>query len=206
MSTPTPRALLFDLGGVLIDVDFDRVLRAWAPGSRLSFDEMKRRFQPDGAYERHERGQISETDYFSHVATLLELPADHEKLVAGWNAIFAGEIAATRRRVEALRSRIPCFCFTNTNATHAACWSQLYPAVVQVFDRIFLSHVLHLRKPEPEAFTSVCRLMQTEPREVLFFDDNAANIEAAQATGLQTCRVASPDDVATTLRAVGLPA
>ena len=50
------RALLFDLGGVVIEIDFDRVLKRWEGMSALSFDELKAKFHFDAAYEQHERG------------------------------------------------------------------------------------------------------------------------------------------------------
>ena len=52
-------ALLFDLGGVVIEIDFDRVLRRWETISALSFAELKSTFHFDAAYERHERGEIA---------------------------------------------------------------------------------------------------------------------------------------------------
>ena len=55
-----PQALLFDLGGVLIEIDFARAFRAWQPISRLSLEEISWTFKFDAPYERHERGEIGD--------------------------------------------------------------------------------------------------------------------------------------------------
>ncbi|MEZ5653891.1 MAG: HAD family phosphatase [Burkholderiaceae bacterium] len=201
-----PEALLFDLGGVLVDIDFGQALRSWAAHSSLSLDELQRRFRFDAAYERHERGEIDGREYFMHLAESLELSGPIERIEAGWNAIFSGEFVATRRLVQRVRGRLPCFVFSNTNASHMSTWSRLYPEMVDSFDQIFVSHRLGLRKPDPLAFLEVCRLAGIRPDAMLFFDDLPANVRAAQAVGLQAVRVRSPADVAEALEACGVNA
>jgi len=190
-----PRALLFDLGGVLLEFDFNRALQAWAPYSALPLDELRERFKFDAAYARHERGEIGGAKYFAHLARVLELAAPAEEIERGWNSIFVSEIAETRLLVQAQRQTLPCYAFTNTNASHQATWCRLYPAVVQAFDRIFASHELGLRKPEPQAFMRICELTRVPPAGFMFFDDLPENVEAAQDAGLQAVLVRSPQDV-----------
>lgn len=198
-----PEALLFDLGRVLIDIDFDRAIAAWAPYSALAPDVLRQRFKHDLQYERHERGEITAAQYFDHLATTLQLDASAEQIEAGWNAIFVGEIQQTRQWVESLKGVLPCHAFTNTNASHMACWSQAFPRVVGALDRIFASHQLGMRKPERAAFDRVCALIGKDAGAVLFFDDLADNVEAARQAGLQAVQVGSPDDVAAALMSLG---
>jgi glucose-1-phosphatase len=198
-----PSVLLFDLGGVLIDIDFSRALRAWQAMSELPFDELQQAFVFDAAYEAHERGELAAADYFSHLASTLRLRGSPQQVAAGWNAIFMGEITATTTLVQAASTRLPCFAFTNTNATHQACWSQLYPQVVASFDGIFSSHQMGLRKPEPLAFAHICQVLQRPPASILFFDDLLLNVEGARAAGLQAVWVRSPQDVQQGLQGIG---
>lgn len=196
-----PEALLFDLGGVLIDFDFQHALAAWAPYSRLPPEALRQAFRPDLAYERHERGEMTGAQYFAHVAQALQLEASAEQVEAGWNAIFKGEIAAARRLVTRLRDRIPCHAFTNTNASHMDCWMRLYPEVAQAFDRIFASHQIGLRKPEAAAFAHICRELDVPPHAILFFDDLPENVEAACAAGLRGVLVRETGDIIAALNA-----
>ena len=204
MTTFKPEALLFDLGRVLVDVDFGQALHAWAPYSKLSLVELQRRFGPDSQYEQHERGELTDRAYFLHLAEILQLSATPEQIEQGWNAIFPGEITQTIAQVEAMRGKLPCYVFSNTNASHQRTWSSRFPRVVAAFDRIFTSNELGLRKPERAAFDRVCQLIGKPPEAILFFDDAAENVRGACAAGLQAVQVHSPADVAHALRVFGL--
>ena len=70
--------LLFDLGGVVIDIDFERVFRSWESLSKLPIEEIERRFTMDAAYEQHERGEIDASEYFAHLRNVLELEGSRE--------------------------------------------------------------------------------------------------------------------------------
>lgn len=199
MHASQPRILLFDLGGVLIDIDFDRALRAWQPLSRLSFGELKRRFRHDGAYERHERGEITAEQYFGHLAAQLELDADPARIEAGWNAILVAQIDETLALIRAVRSRIPCHAFTNTNAVHHARYPRMFPAVPACLDSTFTSYQIGYRKPERRAFEHVVQTLGVPASSILFFDDAPANVEGARQAGLQAVHVRSPADVAQAL-------
>ena len=203
MPIDAPQALLFDLGGVLVDIEFDRALRAWAPYSLLSIDELRRTFSFDLQYERHERGEIGAAEYFDHLASSLKLTASRAEIESGWNSVFVGELSETRRMVETVREALPCYAFTNTNATHMAAWSALFPQVAQAFDRVFASHEIGLRKPERAAFEHICRVIGVEAPSIAFFDDLLENVQAASEAGLKGVLVRSPEDVASALGALG---
>ncbi len=197
----SPHILLFDLGGVVIDIDFKLALAAWAPYSRLSPAGLQQAFRNDLPYQRHERGEITGDEYFAHLAGTLQLDAPPAVIEAGWNAIFRSEISDAVQLVSSLRGAIPCHAFTNTNASHMACWMRLYPAVAQSFDTIFASHQLGLRKPERAAFAHICRELDVAPGAILFFDDLAENVEAARAAGLHGVLVRDTTDIAAALEA-----
>lgn len=203
MLAPAPQALLFDLGGVVIDVDFERVFRAWQPLSRLPLAQIRERFRFDLAYQRHERGEIDVAAYCAHLASALDLQAEPAQIAHGWDAIFVGDIAETLAMVRAMRGRLPCHAFSNTNAAHMVAWSRLYPRVVQAFDRIFVSHQIGLRKPERAAFEHVADAIGVAPEAILFFDDLLDNVEGARTAGLQAVHVRSPRDVREALASCG---
>lgn len=204
MPIKEPQALLFDLGGVLVEIEFDRVLQAWAPYSSLSLEELRRAFSFDLQYERHERGEIGAAEYFDHLASRLKLAASHAEIESGWNSVFIGELSETRLMVETMRKILPCYAFTNTNATHMAAWNALFPQVTPAFDRIFASHEIGLRKPERAAFEHICQVTGVAAPSIVFFDDLLENVQAASEAGLQGVLVRSPGDVANALRALGL--
>ena len=202
-TTPHISALLFDLGGVLIDIDFSRALQSWSHNSRLSMPEITRRFSMDEPYCRHERGEIPASDYFSHLRQLLELEASDEEIERGWNAIFVGEIAATIDYVARVQEIFPCYLFSNTNPTHQAFWTTAYPAALASFQQIFLSSEMGLRKPDRIAFEAIATATGFRLEEILFFDDTEENVISARQAGMPAILVNDHADVEMALTNIG---
>ena len=188
-------ALLFDMGGVVIDIDFDQALQIWKEYSALPIGEIQRRFTMDAAYERHERGEIDASEYFAHIRNVLELDASDSDIVLGWNAIFIGEIAETVNSILSVRDQIPCFAFTNSNPTHQVTWMAAYPRVVTSFHRIFVSCEIGLRKPERAAFNAIADATGINLAAMLFFDDSIENVVGARDAGLPAVHVKTPLNV-----------
>ena len=198
------RALLFDLGGVIIDIDFDRAIAQWATMSALSRDEIKRRFWFDEPYQLHERGKLPAAEYFTHLRASLLLRGETEQIVKGWNSIFVSEIEETRRVVETARKTLPCYAFTNSNPTHQAAWTSRFPLVVACFDHVFVSSDIGLRKPDREAFRHISETLAVPAGSIMFFDDLRENVDGASAAGLQAVHVRGPGDVLAAVRAIGI--
>lgn len=203
-SPAATRAVLFDLGGVVLDIDFDRAIHAWAPHSRLPHEQLRQAFRMDDPFQRHETGALDNEGYFGHLRQLLELECDTTLVQQGFNAILIAEITETVALVEAARRRVPCYAISNTNAAHVAHIRSAFPSLLPRFDRVFASYEMGHRKPHPQAFRHVLEAIGVPAPEVLLFDDLAANVEAAAALGLQAVLVRSPQDVRDALAARGL--
>jgi len=189
------QALLFDLGGVVIDISVERALRHWEPRSRLSVEQMRERLAIDEAFQRHERGELPAARYFDHLRRVFELDASDAEIADGWNAILVGENKASLALVASARRYLPCYAFTNTSHTHQATWSSAFPDVVSAFERIFSSPELGMRKPERAAFDAVTRAIGVDPGSILFFDDMLENVEGARTAGLQAVHVRGAEDI-----------
>ena len=85
-------ALLFDLGGVVIRIDFARAVRAWADAASVAASKLGARFSLDAGYEAHERGELDPAAYCAHLRQTLGVDLADEPLLAGWNQIFVGEV------------------------------------------------------------------------------------------------------------------
>jgi putative hydrolase of the HAD superfamily len=199
-----PRAILFDLGGVVLDIDFSRALAAWAPHSRLSSEQLRAAFAADEPFQRHETGHLDNDAYFTHLRRRLALDCELAQVQAGFNSIFVGEIAETVQMLDALRDTVPCYAISNTNAAHVAEIERAFPRLLPRFARVFASYRIGHRKPHPAAFTHVLQEIALPAPEVLLFDDLQPNIDAARALGLQAVRVTSPADVRAALAERGL--
>ena len=137
-------ALLFDLGGVVIDIDFGRAFASWAAAAQLPVETIRSRFSFDAAYERHERGEITGADYFTALRSSLGIELSDAALALGWNAIYVDEVPGIRALLQRLAGRLPLYAFTNSNVTHQAFWTVRYADLLQPFRKVFISSEMGL--------------------------------------------------------------
>lgn len=190
-------ALVFDFGNVLVDIDFGRAFAAWGAAAGVPAATLAARFAPDEAYCAHERGEMSEAEYFAHLRGSLGLALPDEALLAGWNAIFGAPLPGVEALVERLAGAYPLYVFSNTNPAHVAHFKPRYERLLGFFRRIITSCEIGERKPEPEAFRRLMKLV--DGRRVVFFDDLEENVLGARAAGLEAFRVAAAGDIARVL-------
>ena len=195
-------ALLFDLGNVVIDIDFNRAFARWAEHAGCDAGEVRARFSVDEACRRHEIGQISDHEYFANLRISLGIDLSDAEMLDGWNAIYIGETPGVSDLLARAASRIPLYAFTNTNPAHMAYWSAHFAGAVSHFRKIYVSSTIGLRKPDAAAFRFVSDDIGVRPERIVFFDDSLANVEGARACGLQAVHVRSPADVTRALAAV----
>jgi FMN phosphatase YigB (HAD superfamily) len=197
-------ALLFDLGRVVIDIDFNKTVECWAGHAGCEPGDLIGRFARDELYHRHEKGEISDAKFFEGLRASLGIGLSDAQFLEGWNAIFAGEMPGIAPLLARASKRLPLYAMSNTNAAHVEHFSQAYAGLLGHFREIFLSSTIGLRKPDPEAYDHVVRAISLPARRIVFFDDLAENIEGARARGLMTVHVTSPDVVAEALAALGI--
>lgn len=195
-------ALLFDLGNVVIDTDFERVLRVWADLSAAPIEQIREGFQQDEAYARHERGELDFCGYCDHLRERLGVDLSDDQLFAGWNAIYVGETPGAAALLAHVSTRRPAYAFTNTNPAHQQVWQVEFADLLGHFREVYVSSDLGLRKPEPAAYRLVAGRMGCAPEGVLFLDDVVENIEGALAVGMQAVLVRSFDDVRVALAGI----
>jgi FMN phosphatase YigB (HAD superfamily) len=188
-------ALLFDLGGVIIDIDFNRVFARWGVFAGCDPALLRERFTQDEPYRRHEIGAIGIADYFASLRASLGIELSDAQFLEGWNAIFVDEVPGIAALLARAAQRLPLYAFTNSNAAHAACWSVKFPDALKNFKKVFISSSIGLRKPDAAAFEFVVKEIGVPASRIVFFDDSPHNIDGARACGLQTVLVKSPSDV-----------
>jgi HAD superfamily hydrolase (TIGR01509 family) len=189
-------ALLFDLGGVVVDIDFDRMFARWAQYAGEPADAIRARFSFDEPYARHERGEIGASEYFASLRSSLGLDLSDAQFTDGWTAIYVGEVPGVAPLLRSLKERIPLYAFTNSNPTHMRFWASAYAEILGNFRRVFVSSEMRLRKPEPEAFALIATTIGVPLDRILFFDDTAANVQAAMAVGMPAVHIPAGHGVA----------
>jgi FMN phosphatase YigB (HAD superfamily) len=197
-------ALLFDLGRVVIDIDFGKALACWAGHAGRAPADLAARFVREESYRHHEVGQIEDAAYFQSLRDSLGIGISDGQFLEGWNAIFAGEMPGIAPLLKRAATRMPLYAFSNTNRPHVEHFSKAYAEVLGHFREMFLSSTIGLRKPDAAAYDHVVKAIGLPASRIVFFDDLADNIEGARARGLIAVHVTSSDDVADALAALGI--
>jgi putative hydrolase of the HAD superfamily len=204
LSPGSADVLLFDIGRVVLDISFDKVMSVWAGHAGCAPSDLASRFAVNDHFKRHETGEIDDAAFFESLRRSLGIGISDQQFLEGWNSIFTGEMADIAPLLARAAKRLPLYAFSNTNPAHVAHFSKAYADVLGHFREIFLSSSIGLRKPDAEAYDHVVRAIGVPASKILFFDDSAANIEGARARGLVAIHVTSTDDVAQALTALGI--
>ena len=204
LSPGSADALLFDLGRVVLDIDFSKAIACWAGHAGCTPETIVARFVRDEAYRHHEVGKISDAAYFDSLRRSLGIGISDAQFLEGWNAIFAGEMPDIAELLPRAARHMPLYAFSNTNPPHVAHFTENYADVLGHFREIFLSSSIGLRKPELEAYHHVVSAIGVPASRIVFFDDSADNIAGARAYGLTAVHVKSSEDVAGALAALGI--
>ena len=198
------QALLFDLGGVILQIEFDRAIQAWADSAGVPAEQVGARFSLDAGYEAHERGELDPAGYCAHLRQTLGLDLPDEPLLAGWNQIFVGEVPEVGPLLASLAKSLPLYAFSNTNTAHRTFWQARYRGILAPFSQVFCSCDLGLRKPTTDAYLEVCERIGVAPARIVFFDDVLENVEGARTAGLRAHQVNSATDIRAALRLEGI--
>jgi putative hydrolase of the HAD superfamily len=204
LSSSCADALLFDLGRVVLDIDFSKALACWAAHAGCAPADIAARFVREESYRQHEIGKIDDAAYFEDLRRSLGIGISDVQFLEGWNAIFAGEMPGIASLLARANKRLPLYAFSNTNRPHVAHFSKAYADVLSHFREMFLSSTIGLRKPDAAAYDHVVKAIGVPASRIVFFDDLAENIEGARACGLTAVHVTSPYDVSNAFAALGI--
>jgi putative hydrolase of the HAD superfamily len=180
------RVVLFDLGGVLVELGGVGELGSLVGESRE--EEIWRRWLGCPWVRRFERGQCTTAEFARGMVETWSLPLDPEAFLETFLRWPRGLLPGAEVLLEELRGRVHRACFSNTNALHVDHQLDAF-RIRDLFDEHFFSNRIGLVKPDREAYEHVVGALSRRPEEILFLDDNQINIEGAHAVGLDAHRV-----------------
>lgn len=196
------RAVIFDLGKVLIHFEFARGYRALAGRCPYTAEEIPRRIAPTGLVERFESGLIEPRDFVEQLSRLLDLRIGYDEFCEVWSSIFTGTLVP-ESLLEGLARRYRLLLLSNTNAIHFEVICQRYPLLCHFHDRI-LSYQVKALKPQPEIFRIAVERAGCRPDQCFYTDDIPAYTDAARRVGIDAVTFESAAQLERELRARGI--
>lgn len=190
--------IIFDLGNVIIDIDLEAVRRKVAQLTGTTPKEVQALIDQSDIFLHYEKGQITSRVFRDQLRDLFHTEWPDSLVDELWNGILLNIPKERFRLLEHLAPQYRMFVLSNTNEIHIQQFEQIveasygWSAFESFFDKIYYSHQMGKRKPEPEIFNQVIKTHQLKPGATLFIDDFHENVVSADALGLQTLHVTSP--------------
>jgi putative hydrolase of the HAD superfamily len=182
--------LIFDLGGVLIRLDYKRTTHAFEQLGIEQFEMLYNQAAQTDVFDRFETGKISSMQFINSLLSYLPEGTTANQVVHAWNAMILDVPKERIQLLNQLRHTHQVFLLSNTNDLHMPLvrreWAKVSSKPMEhFFEKMYLSYTLGMRKPEVNTFLHVCHENGIDPENALFIDDSIQHIEGARKAGLQ---------------------
>lgn len=188
---PSIRAIIFDLGGVVLNIDFSKTQQALEKlGLRNAYLHFGQYAQL-GFFDELDKGNINKQQLFDQLNALLPEPVSNDKLSDAWNAMILDFPVEVIQLLQNLRKKYILGLLSNTNAIHYELYNKNFRILTKhnlddYFDYACYSFRVGMRKPNPDIFYHVLEKLNIQPLETLFIDDTITHINAAKEIGFLT--------------------
>jgi putative hydrolase of the HAD superfamily len=176
-------ALLFDLGKVLIDFNFESGVQALHAACSISRNRFEEVLWDETWICRYERGEISTGEFHSYLRETASLTMELSDFRRVWSSVFLPGLLVSKDLLASLKKRYPLILVSNTNEAHFEFIRSTY-GVVDYFDHRVLSYEIGSLKPEREIYEHAIEVSGCRPEALFFTDDREENVLAARQLGI----------------------
>lgn len=193
-------AIIFDLGGVLLDIDFHLTFKAFEKAGVDGFENLYSQHAAAPFFIDFEKGKIETHVFFDHIREICGCDLPDDTIRDCWNALLIGFDPQKLQWLFNIARQYPIFLFSNTNSIHYHQFTAEFSQKTgrdfnSCFVKAYYSHEMGLRKPDPESYLYILEEQKLNASETLFIDDTIKNIEAANQVGLQTIHLEKPKSI-----------
>jgi glucose-1-phosphatase len=191
--------IIFDLGGVILNLDVDRTYKQFSRISGRQIDQLKSEAGALPFFNDYEQGLIDDEQFRKELNSFLAVSVSDLEVDQAWNAMLLDLPSIRIDLLKKLSSKFRIFLLSNTNNIHLQWFSEMVKATTAIssldllFEKAYYSHLVKMRKPNQEIYQHVLQENQLKANETLFLDDNLANLSGASSIGIQTFHVKHPD-------------
>ena len=184
--------IIFDLGGVILNIDYQLTSKAFKQLGVNNFDELYSQKEQIQLFDELETGKIDNNAFFDRFNVLLNTSLSHQQIEVAWNAMLLDWPIKRLQLLQQLQNQYDLFLLSNTNSIHETAFTKSLeqahgiPNIGIFFDSAYFSHRLGLRKPDTRTFEHILQKHQLNPSETLFIDDSIQHINAADSIGIKT--------------------
>ncbi len=183
------RHIIFDLGGVLLNIDYQLTETAFVELGITNFAELYSQLKQTPVFDDFETGRLSRAEFVRALQDLAPVPLTEEQVCAAWNAMLLDLPLRRLQLLQQLRIHYDLILLSNTNEVHEEAFNRIIldshgANLGTYFDKVYYSHRVGMRKPMQDLFRRVLEENGFLAQHTLFIDDSPQHIEAAKATGI----------------------
>lgn len=184
--------IILDLGGVLLDIDYQRTEDAFVQLGLKDFAQHYSQAAQSNFFSDFETGKLEEQHFISGINELMPEKAKEQDIIAAWNAMLLDFPLRRLQILQQLQLHYDIVLLSNTNSIHERAFNQLlrercgFNSLAVFVDKVFYSHHIGMRKPDVATFEYVLNYTGFDPAHTLFVDDSRQHIAGAQSAGIQT--------------------
>lgn len=186
------RHIIFDLGGVLLNIDYNLTEEAFVKLGITDFPDMYSQLKQTTLFDDFEIGKITAEAFISGLQQHASISLTEKDIIGAWNAMLLDFPLRRLQILQQLRTYYDLFLLSNTNKIHETAFNDILRRengiqhIGAFFDRVYLSHRIGMRKPDVEVFEMILSENGLKPEHTLFIDDSPQHIEGAKKLGIQT--------------------
>lgn len=184
--------IIFDLGGVVLNIDYQLTENAFKSLGLTDFSGMYTQAEQSGLFDNYEKGTCSTPYFINALLDFLPPNTSANKVVAAWNAMILDFPIQNLDLLLNLKNKYRIFLLSNTNDIHLQAVNRALKKVSSTenlsayFEKTYYSFEMGMRKPDAEIFEKVCSENQLEKTKTLFIDDTEKHVIGAKNVGLKT--------------------
>jgi len=184
--------IIFDFGGVIINIDYRLTIRSFLELGFDNFEEQYSKMKQSHLFDEFEKGLITPEAFRNRIRETSKKNLSDKQIDDAWNSILINLPEENIRFLGSLKGDYQLFLLSNTNEIHEQAFSKMIleqfgeDVLRKTFKKVYLSHHMKMRKPDPEIFEYVLKENNLLAAETLFVDDSPQHIEGGRKVGLKT--------------------
>jgi FMN phosphatase YigB (HAD superfamily) len=200
---PEIKAIIFDIGSVIIRLDPARAIKAIGAGSKLSPDKVWTAVPQDPMWQDWQEGRVKPNDWYENVIARFHTPISFQEFCGAWNSILCPKLILPERLFRELSKKCLLVLLSNTDPIHVGCMESTFP-FIRYFPKRIYSCDVGASKPGLKIFRAAIKAAGVPAKQVLFIDDIRENVLAARRIGLKALQFRSRQQLEADLRSLRL--
>jgi putative hydrolase of the HAD superfamily len=186
------RHIILDFGGVILNLDYKRTENAFVELGITDFAQRYSQLQQTDIFDQLETGKIGAPEFTAAIKRIAGKDISDRQIVDAWNAMLLDLPLRRLQILQQLQLHFDTFLLSNTNEIHEEAFNRIlksqtgFGSMGVFFDKVYYSHRVGLRKPDPAIFKLLLEQNGLNPEKTLFVDDSPQHIEGAKSVGIQT--------------------